>query len=244
MSYLFARNGFPYPEEPSSLLTTLSFVNRKADTWGARYRVKPSRTEPWSDEMGRPAMILAVTRAMRRAAWGGLVKIEMGVGKPRSAVFLIKKTASPVEPAEPLRMYTGAIVDLTRGNERIAKAATHAKTKCPRVQCSGWVYTRYVAGTTTYSQHSNFPDGGNAVDLTVYINDKHTDGIDMDATVEVADVLVAAASAGYLELNRVIVKHTQWVYPSWEAKTYSGAYHTHVHAEARPLQTAKPVDAP
>lgn len=98
MPYLFTRNGNEYPSEPTGYLSTLSKVGQKADQWGGRYRVKPSRTEPWGEETGRVKMRLAVARAMRRAAWGGLVKVEMGVGRPTSAVFLIKKVMPASEP--------------------------------------------------------------------------------------------------------------------------------------------------
>ena len=240
MPYLFARNGSEYTG-PHSFARTVSLVNEKAAQWGGRYRVKPSVREDWSKEVGRPEMTLRVTRAMKKAAWGGLVKVEMGCGNPTTAVFLIKKVMP--EAPDPLRMYTGTIVDLSRGNERIAKAAQYAKDHRPRVLCSGWVYTRYVAGTTVWSQHSNFPTGGNAVDLTVYVDDEPSRGTDMDATQDVCDTLVAAARAGHLELDRVIFRDQQYRYPGFAATDYSGVYHTHVHAEARPVQTAHPVDA-
>jgi len=245
MPYRFARNGTAYGD-PKGFAATMSLVEQKAAQWGGRYRVKPSRRDDWSEPMGRPAMTMKVGRAMRRSAWGGLIKVSMGTNRPGGpAIFLIQKVQKEAPPApEPLRMYTGAIVDLTKGNPRIAKAAQYAKDHCRRVQCSGWVYTRYVSGTTTWSQHSRFAEGGNAVDLTVYHNDDYHDGIDMDATQDVADVLVAAARAGALQLRRVIFRDAQWNAPSWQAISYGGTYHTHVHAEAAPLQTGTPVDAP
>lgn len=243
MSYLFARNGNEYAG-PYSFLEIMSLVNQKAAQWGGGYRVKPSRQEEWGAETGRPSMMRKVQRSMRKSAWGGLVKVEMGTHKAASAVFLIKKQAPKAIVPDPLRMYTGAIVDLTRGNERIASAANYAKRKCPRVQCSGWVYTRTVAGSSVWSQHSNWPEGGNAIDLTCYIEDSHTKGIDMVGTQDVCDALVAAGRAGALELWRVIFKDKQYRYPNFAPESYTGTYHTHVHAEARPLQTGTPVDAP
>lgn len=244
MPYLFARNGVKYPDEASGFLTTLSKVGQKADRWGGKYRVKPSKVEPWGEPTGRVLMRLAVARAMRKAAWGGLIKVEMGIGKPTSAVFLIKKKPPAISEPEPLRMYTGAVVDLARGNGRIASAATYIKGKCPRVQCSGWVYTRPVAGTSVWSQHSRWATGGNAIDLTVYNDDDSGKGTDMAGTQDVCDVLVAAARAGALELERVIFKDKQYRYPSFEPVPYTGKYHYHVHAEGRPIQTGRPVDAP
>lgn len=239
MPYLFARNGKEY-DGPYSILEVGSLVNQRAAQWGGKYRVKPSKVEPWGEPTGRPAMLYDVQRAMRRAAWGGLIKVEMGTRQPTSAVFLIKKI---LPEQEPLKMYTGAVVDLTRGNERIAKAATYIKRKCPRVQCSGWVYTRYVSGTSIWSQHSNWATGGNAIDLTVYKEDSSAKGTDMAGTADVADVLVAAARAGRLDLARVIFADKQWRYPDFAEQPYTGNYHYHVHAEGRPTQTGTPVDS-
>ena len=243
MAYRFARSGTTYGE-PQSLAATLKEVSAKASQWGGAYRIKPPREE-WSRELGRPLLLTKLASQLRKAAWGATFKIEMGTRRAVTATFLVRKVAPIPTPAptEPLTMYTGAVVDLSRGNERIALAAQYAKDHCPRVQCSGWVYTRYVAGTTTWSQHSNFPTGGNAVDLTCYIEDDHTKGIDMDATQDVCDTLVAAARSGFLELDRVIFKAASYRYPGFAATPYSGVYHTHVHAEARPYQSATPVDA-
>ena len=98
MPYLFTQNGATYgsPEGP---FTTFSKVNQKADQWGGRYRIKPSKLEPWSEDMGRPAFLLAVVRAMRRAAWGGLIKVSVGSNKANGpVVFLIKKVMPEPEP--------------------------------------------------------------------------------------------------------------------------------------------------
>jgi len=240
MPYLFARNGSEYTG-PHSFARTVSLVNQKAAQWGGRYRVKPSIREDWTKEVGRPEMTLRVTRAMKKAAWGGLVKVEMGCGKPTTAVFLVKKVM-PTEP-EPLKMYTGVPVDMSKGNPRIQAVGNYAKRKVPRVMCSGYAFTRYVAGTTTWSQHSNFPTGCNAIDLTVYRNDDPNAGADMAATCDVADAIVAAARAGALEVDLVIVEDRQYRYPGFTASPYPGQFHTHVHCQARPVQGGTPVDA-
>jgi hypothetical protein len=134
-------------------------------------------------------------------------------------------------------------VDLSEFNDRVAKAAEYAKQKCPRVRCSGAVYTRNVSGTSIWSQHSKFSTGGNAVDLTIYNGDDPNKGSDMDATQDVCDTLVSAARAGHLALDQIIFRNQQYRYPGFAATDYAGIFHTHVHASGLPYQSGTPVDA-
>lgn len=109
---------------------------------------------------------------------------------------------------------------------------SHALTyaEFPDLRSGGVFLCRFVDGSRTVSKHGYLkddPDGwkGAAEDTFVTAGG-------MEALEEVAHFKVQCARRGILNLATVIVNRTIWTAPDWNARSYSGAQHFHVHEDA------------
>jgi hypothetical protein len=126
-------------------------------------------------------------------------------------------------------------------NVRLQEMIRHAAGFDYGVRSNGLAYTRYIAGTSTLSQHSRWrQDGckGNAADL--YFPLPLPVGNDLPRQRRLVAFLRGRAPD--LSLNMIISERTYWSRSSgWGPRYYSGIAHvSHTHIEAYPTRAYSP----
>lgn len=241
MPYIVVRDGDA--AAPVGLWRVIGQVGVWGKRGGPKHRYR-QRDNQWSERITLPHLLAKLTLRLPLAKVGDIVGIihATDVGKPIG--YSIRKSKRRPRHRD-LIHYTGSVVDLSDGNPRIAEVGQWAADNYVRVRCAGYAYTRKVSGSTAWSQHSRFPTGTNAIDLTFYRGDESSGPVDVPALDLFVQALVREARIGSLELRRIIYQDRDYrLDHGWAPIPYTGVYHgSHTHAEAEPFQTATPVDA-
>jgi hypothetical protein len=205
---------------PSGLRLAMLRVRRLGRRLGPRWRIRPAHGEPtpWNDDLRRVLATLrdALEDARDRRPW----VLE---GEHDAAVVRVRV----VELAPPVKA--------TEGNARIDAIYTWVVGRFPgRIRSAGICVRKYIAGTSSWSQHSPWPPpdpGANAWDWFAP---------SFPELVHQAQELVEAAKRGEVPVGRVIVGDRTWT-PSEGWADYGGQYHYHVHAEGLPKRGPVPL---
>jgi hypothetical protein len=239
--YRLRRNDNAY-REPATLRATLDTVRGILKRQGGPYVLSRNGVNGNPRE-SRTLLLARLAALLPLADPEAVFRIFTKGGEGTKITIRKEKEQARPQPAV-LYSYTGAVVQLDDGNPRIAEYGQWCAT-FSRARSAGYVYTRKVAGTNTWSQHSRFATGGNALDIAFYKNDKPRDGIDSFALGHFADELLRECKAGRFKLRRFIYQDRDYRRDhDWKPIHYGGVYHSsHVHAEAEPMQTGTPVDA-
>jgi hypothetical protein len=142
----------------------------------------------------------------------------------------------PVGPPEKDPTFPG--YDIKTVNPRVQKILRVAAGFDDAVRTNGLAYTRYILGTTTYSQHSRWRNDdclGNAADLIFPL--PAPVGVDMARLDDLRVYLIEQAKKGYIELGYMVFKDRDYAPPNFIPQYYGGQYHTHLHIEALPSQS-------
>jgi hypothetical protein len=142
-------------------------------------------------------------RTVRKMLSAGAKDVRVHNAKGK-LIYHVKRAAPPVINID--------------GNAKVDAVWTYEKTHYPNVSFLGAYVCKFIAGTSTHSQHAY----GNAVDCG---------GVSMDELNNIANDLIAHAVE--LSLENVIVADRIWT-RGQGTRAYTGEYHFHVHADCFP----------
>jgi hypothetical protein len=203
---------------PVPIWLAMRRLRKQARNTGPRWRIKERGEDDWG--MWRDKVNDVIVHARDRVTTMGIGDVLLVDGENHPYTITIRKV--DVEPP----------VIQTEGNSKVDQIYTYVIRKY-HVMNYGICNRRYIDGTTDWTQHAPWPDpdkGSNAWDIGA---------VTQSMLYTIATDLVGQAKGGQLPIYRVIVGNKIWdSVQGWH--TYTGEFHTHVHAEGTPDRTGQP----
>lgn len=210
---------------------------------GGKFRWK-DEGDTWSKPFGLPRLIARTLYRLPKAEEGTFHRFRSDVPSADHEPYVIKKVKpNPTGPPVAVPNFPG--YDISHVNTRLQRILMVAAGFDPALRCNGLDFTRVVANTSIYSQHSKwrYPNPatdesclGNAADLVFPL--PPPTGVDMERLRTLKDYLITQGRADTIDLRRVVFEDKSYDdVNDYNPVPYTGIYHYHDHVEAQPQQT-------